>query len=174
MAICSACHGPQGEGAIGPALKSTRLDRAALVEVISKGRPAKPISMPAWSQENGGPLKKHQVEDVVDFIQNWSPDYIKEAQLKHKAPATPTAQVSAQDQAVSQGKGLFTSVGCSACHGPSAGGTAIAPDITGKTRDEITKQVRSPRTPAMPAFLPSKLTDEDLDKIVAFIASLSK
>lgn len=160
---------------MGTALRNTRLDRAALVEVISKGRPAKPIAMPAWSQENGGPLKKHQIEDMINFIQNWNPDYIKEAQAKHKTPAAPTAtQVSPQEQGVSQGRELFASTGCAACHGPTAAGTGIAPDIVGKTKDEITKQVRSPRTPSMPAYLPSRLSDEDLDKIVAFITSLKK
>lgn len=159
---------------MGPALRNTRLDREALNEVISKGRPSKPVAMPAWSQENGGPLKKHQVEDVVNFIKNWNPEYIKEAQSKHKTPAAPAAQVSPQEQEVSRGKELFASNGCAACHGPAAAGTGIAPDIVGKTKDEITKQVRLPRTPAMPAYPLSRLSDEDLDKIVAFITSLKK
>lgn len=176
---CAACHGPRGEGGVGPALRNARLDRAALVEVISKGRRSSPVSMPAWSQESGGPLKKNQIEDVVNFVQNWNPAYLEAAELKHKVAAVPGAPAPgapapAQDQAVSEGSALFTSAGCAACHGPSASGTAIAPDITGKTRDEIIKQARSPRTPAMPAFPPSRLNDADLEKIVAFVASLKK
>lgn len=174
VSVCSVCHGPEGQGGVGPALKGTRLDRAALIEIITKGRTAKPISMPAWSQESGGPLKKHQVEDVVNFIQNWNPDFIKQAQAKHKAPASPPVQVESEDPVASQGKAYFISAGCSACHGPSAGGTAIAPDIRSKTGEEIIRQVRSPRTSAMPAFPISLISDADLDKIVTFIITLKK
>ncbi|GEM_PF-2455721 len=176
---CAGCHGPRGEGGVGPSLKNTPLDRTALVEVISKGRRSSPVSMPAWSQESEGPLKKNQIEDVVNFIRNWNPAYVEAAELKHRVSAVPGAPAPgapapAQDQEVSEGSALFTSAGCAACHGPSAVGTAAGPDITGKTRDEIIKQVRSPRTTAMPAFPPSRLSDADLDKILAFVASLKK
>jgi mono/diheme cytochrome c family protein len=49
---CFECHGTSGEGGpggefpAGPSLRGTRLDRAALAETISCGRPGTP--MPAW------------------------------------------------------------------------------------------------------------------------------
>ena len=49
---CAACHGTLGGGGanpdfpVGPSLRATELDRNALVEIISCGRPGKP--MPAW------------------------------------------------------------------------------------------------------------------------------
>jgi mono/diheme cytochrome c family protein len=49
---CFECHGTSGEGGeggefpAGPSLRKTRLDRAALAETISCGRPGTP--MPAW------------------------------------------------------------------------------------------------------------------------------
>jgi mono/diheme cytochrome c family protein len=49
---CFQCHGTSGEGGsggefpAGPSLRKTRLDRAALLETISCGRPGTP--MPAW------------------------------------------------------------------------------------------------------------------------------
>jgi len=49
---CSQCHGSSGEGGsggefpAGPSLRKTKLDRAALAETISCGRPGTP--MPAW------------------------------------------------------------------------------------------------------------------------------
>jgi mono/diheme cytochrome c family protein len=49
---CFECHGTSGEGGTGgefpagPSLRQTRLDRAALAETISCGRPGTP--MPAW------------------------------------------------------------------------------------------------------------------------------
>ena len=49
---CFACHGTAGDGGsggefpAGPSLRESRLDRAALMETISCGRPGTP--MPAW------------------------------------------------------------------------------------------------------------------------------
>jgi mono/diheme cytochrome c family protein len=49
---CFECHGTSGEGGsggefpAGPSLRKTKLDRAALAETISCGRPGTP--MPAW------------------------------------------------------------------------------------------------------------------------------
>jgi mono/diheme cytochrome c family protein len=49
---CTNCHGISGEGGAGgefpagPSLKETQLDKAALTETISCGRPGTP--MPAW------------------------------------------------------------------------------------------------------------------------------
>jgi mono/diheme cytochrome c family protein len=51
-AECFECHGTSGEGGsggefpAGPSLRNTRLDRAALAETISCGRPG--TAMPAW------------------------------------------------------------------------------------------------------------------------------
>jgi mono/diheme cytochrome c family protein len=49
---CFECHGTDGEGGsggefpAGPSLRESKLDRAALMETISCGRPGTP--MPAW------------------------------------------------------------------------------------------------------------------------------
>jgi mono/diheme cytochrome c family protein len=49
---CFECHGTAGEGGsggefpAGPSLRESKLDRAALLETISCGRPGTP--MPAW------------------------------------------------------------------------------------------------------------------------------
>jgi mono/diheme cytochrome c family protein len=49
---CFECHGTAGEGGsggefpAGPSLRESKLDRAALMETISCGRPGTP--MPAW------------------------------------------------------------------------------------------------------------------------------
>ena len=47
---CAGCHGPAGEGKVGPALKGTKLAEDDLVLILSKGKEgkkaphAKPIS----------------------------------------------------------------------------------------------------------------------------------
>lgn len=40
-AKCAACHGPMGEGKVGPAVKGTALTADQIVEVITKGAEAK-------------------------------------------------------------------------------------------------------------------------------------
>ncbi|MAF84939.1 MAG: hypothetical protein CL875_00395 [Dehalococcoidales bacterium] len=66
---CVVCHGADGEGGVGPALRGTQLDSEALEKMISRGVPG--TAMLAWSQEEGGALKEHQIKDLVTFIKNW-------------------------------------------------------------------------------------------------------
>lgn len=40
-AKCSACHGPEGQGKIGPALKGTKLTEEQIATFLSKGDEAK-------------------------------------------------------------------------------------------------------------------------------------
>ncbi len=70
---CAVCHGPNGEGRIGATLArawpSIRPD-LRVKETIVRGVPGSP--MPAWSQENGGPLSNEDINDIVAFILSWS------------------------------------------------------------------------------------------------------
>lgn len=80
-ANCSQCHGPQGEGAIGPGLnrkewhaEDPKYDKASvtafLTNVLNRGQysPQPGINMPAWSKNYGGPFNEQQIEDVITFI----------------------------------------------------------------------------------------------------------
>jgi mono/diheme cytochrome c family protein len=40
-AKCAACHGPEGQGKIGPALKGTALSVNQITDLLSKGEDAK-------------------------------------------------------------------------------------------------------------------------------------
>lgn len=40
-AKCAACHGPEGQGKIGPALKGTSLTADQITDLLSKGNDAK-------------------------------------------------------------------------------------------------------------------------------------
>jgi cytochrome c len=40
-AKCAACHGPNGEGKMGPALKGTALTPAQITDVLTNGAPGK-------------------------------------------------------------------------------------------------------------------------------------
>jgi mono/diheme cytochrome c family protein len=71
---CAVCHGPAGEGTLGPALKGSRLDDNALEKTITRGIAG--TAMPAMGAEDGGALKKHQIKDLVIFIRNWDQSLI--------------------------------------------------------------------------------------------------
>ena len=86
---CATCHGARGEGKIGPALNGTKLDEAALIKSISRGRPG--TAMMAWSADLDGPLKRHQITDLANFIKNWDNALVEAAERAHGAPAAVSA-----------------------------------------------------------------------------------
>ncbi len=80
-ANCSQCHGPQGEGAIGPALNrpewhagDKNYDQNAVFNfirnVVNRGQysPQPAITMPAWSKDFGGPFNEEEIQKVIVFI----------------------------------------------------------------------------------------------------------
>ena len=96
LSLCLSCHGPAGEGyaagdgRIGMPLNTTENQlgvnaagtpvpggveaRADIIRTtIHNGRGA----MPAWGEENGGPLNSEQIEELVVFIQHvdWNEVY---------------------------------------------------------------------------------------------------
>ncbi|MGD2156749.1 MAG: c-type cytochrome [Anaerolineales bacterium] len=70
---CEVCHGSEGEGRVGATLDrewpSFRPD-LTIKSTISSG--VEGSTMPAWSIENGGPLKEAQINDLVAYIMTWS------------------------------------------------------------------------------------------------------
>lgn len=73
---CSACHGNDGEGGVGPALNSRQFLQSAsddqIVLLVSVGIPG--TAMNAYSLDHGGPLTSEQIRAVVAFIRSWEPD----------------------------------------------------------------------------------------------------
>lgn len=80
------------------------------------------------------------------------------------------AMSSTETTMIAEGKALFTKA-CAACHGADGEGTDLAPMIAGHSASATRVQVRNPLG-KMPAFSGAQLSDTDLDKIGAFIASL--
>ena len=72
---CAACHGETGDSIPDKNLSKTLLEEAGLAKVISRGRPD--AGMPAWSDEEGGPLKKFEISDVIIFMKNWDQSLFK-------------------------------------------------------------------------------------------------
>jgi cytochrome c oxidase cbb3-type subunit 3 len=92
---CVVCHGPNGEGRIGVTLAkdwpSIRPD-LRIKSTIERG--IENSSMPAWSNEYGGPLSENDIDNVIAYILTWStqPDL---------PPATSTPTVMATSEGIS-------------------------------------------------------------------------
>jgi mono/diheme cytochrome c family protein len=69
---------------------------------------------------------------------------------------------------VHDGRLLFFQYGCASCHSPSGSGGAVGKDLTDASATKIKTKVRDgPK--GMPAFTTSMLSDDDLQKLIAFI-----
>ncbi len=73
---------------------------------------------------------------------------------------------------VEAGRQLYIDKGCAVCHGQNGEGTSIAPSLPGHNAEQIKRQVRSPLG-TMPRSGPESITDDELEKIVDYIASLA-
>ena len=71
---CAVCHGADGRGRVGASLDkvwpSIRPD-LGIKSTISNGVMGSP--MPAWNQENGGPLAETEIDNLVAFILSLEP-----------------------------------------------------------------------------------------------------
>ncbi len=146
---CSTCHGAQGEGVVGPALRNSQYVQTggdqAVFQTIAGGRPG--TKMPAWLQLNGGPLDETQIADVVAYLhtlQNVAPlptaapptPEPTETPLPPNAPTPTPAQPSNSGQpgpaasltgSADGGRALFGKY-CAACHGPEGVQGVANPD----------------------------------------------
>ena len=73
---CSACHGLNGEGGIGPALNSMQFLQASTDEqtqlLVAVGVPGS--QMNAYSLDYGGPLTSEQIKAIATFMRTWEED----------------------------------------------------------------------------------------------------
>lgn len=73
---CSSCHGPNGEGGVGPALNSEQFLQSATDDqiqgLVAVGVPG--TQMSAYSLDFGGPLTSEQIKAVTTFIRSWEDD----------------------------------------------------------------------------------------------------
>lgn len=72
LSSCIGCHGRTGDAPSGINLPQTQFEELVLTKLISRGTGG----MPAFSNEEGGSLTKHQISDLVTFIRNWDQSLI--------------------------------------------------------------------------------------------------
>ncbi len=160
---CALCHGAEGEGLIGPALRNTALDEKTLTKTISRGVPG--TAMVAWAREDDGPLKDHQIKELVIFILDWADASAEEpAGTPQETPDTET-QTGAE---------LFSG-NCAPCHGADRNGVsglgpALIPTRLSELSDaEIKETILDGRTGTLMPPFGDKLSPEEIDVLLQFI-----
>lgn len=168
---CASCHGLGGQGGMAPALRNSKLDAKAMERIIGRGVPG--TTMPAWGNEDGGPLKRRQIEELMTFVKNWDDGAVAKA-AEHVALAAPAPAPGSGtlEGDPARGSTLYRTQGCGVCHGAQGEG-GVGPKLKGKswTFTQFLNRLRS-GLGAMPAFDESRLTDSDTKDIWAFLTEL--
>lgn len=171
---CIQCHGPKGEGCIGPALYRPATWRPTLEngdtnpnydegsfdfikKTVERGRKSNQpgIEMPAWSVKEGQALNDQEIDDVIAFIQYGDFDKTLEdapsaTGLNEALPAYNGFDDTARIARVKQ---VMLAKGCLNCHALGKGGGRIGADLTDvgsrRSAEWIKKWIDNP--PAVPA-----------------------
>jgi cytochrome c oxidase cbb3-type subunit 3 len=121
---CAGCHGADGQFGPAPPLNDpifrAIVSDAELLHVIAEGRsvtPAQKTPMPAFAQEQGGPLSNAQIKVLAQGIKNdWGSSMSPSGALP--AYSVPAAEARGNKD---EGARLFTGA-CAGCHGSQGEG----------------------------------------------------
>lgn len=166
---CIQCHGPLGEGCIGPAL-----NRVAWRPVLENGSPnvdwdpatydlikrtvvrgrasnQPGVTMPAWSIQEGGSLNDAEIEQVITFIQrgDWGTT-LEEATsatgLGNDLPSYP----GFDRERVAEARQVMLEKGCLNCHRMGQAGGVVGAELTDvgsrRTADWLRKWIKDPKS----------------------------
>ena len=177
---CTVCHGMAGEG-IGsiPVLDNDGLretDNETLFKILSRGLYG--TAMPAWNQEDGGPLSDYQIGQVVSLIQSgdWQAvqDRVVNLGLVPRIPfaAEPDPEILAALAEIPGGETLALGITvfaqeCVACHGADGVGTTLAPALNDplvreKTWEELERIVRNGVSGTLMASWENALNEDEI------------
>ncbi|MDQ2809569.1 MAG: c-type cytochrome [Chloroflexota bacterium] len=172
---CIVCHGPKGEGCIGPALNRDawhpEINGAAnpafdpgshdfIYKTLERGRASNQpgIQMPAWSIAEGGSLNSAELEYLVQFINygDWDTplEYASSASgLEKDLPTYAGFDGGQTTPRLQQVKATMLTKGCLNCHQVGAVGGKIAAPLTEvgdrRSADWLRRWIKNPS--AMPA-----------------------
>ena len=197
VTYCLACHGAHGQGYLenvdlqGKPLNRSDLqstdpdERKANVKLIYStidgGRPG--TVMPAWGNDNGGPLNYAMINELVALITNGKWDLVQEV-IQAQNVAVPTE--SPITDPVATGKRIVTQGPCASCHtisGTSANGK-VGPALDGIasrqiggvlpfSRENVKKWVPNPPGVKPGTLMPPyALKDQYLDAIASYLETL--
>lgn len=194
--LCSACHGVNAEGVIGPCLNcpgffaGTGANEAEVRRIIAAGRPP---AMPTWGEQFGGPLDRFQVDELVAFLMNFQNNPALATQAAELALATPWPKPAPGEpgtvppeyegaqppfalddpDVVAAGQEIFNT-NCAPCHGQD--GTGVVPgalDLTGEYAAGLSdtymffRVSEGVRGTAMPPWK-DRLTEEERWQVIGY------
>jgi sulfur oxidation c-type cytochrome SoxX len=161
---CGSCHRVNGEGGtIGPDLSNQgqrgRLREWLTVQIRDPKVHVSDSTMPAITS-----LSDQQMNELVDYL------------LSLKTGPSAAGAESAQSD---NGKALFHSEGCIACHTISGAGGSMGPNLSdegtkGRSRQWLNTQIRNPKSHFPNSLMPSfdALSDQQVNYLVDFLLSL--
>lgn len=144
---CAPCHGPSGEGGVGPSLQQSAVSLADQVVIITIGEGG----MPSF----GVTLSAEQIEDLAAYS----------VALQQETSDTTAVDLAADGAQV-------YAASCATCHGVDGEGGA-GPNLkeTDLTRDDLAAVVRDGRG-TMPGFA-GVITADEVGAVVAFMEELA-
>lgn len=179
LEYCAMCHGEDGRGRVGanlqnfPGIQADLSMRAAISEGV------KGSVMPAWSEENGGPLSEADIDDITSYLLGvlGGTEPVVPAPT-YQAPAIePLPEV---DGDPAQGAVVFKR-NCAACHGEQAQGgfgwplakvwPGNQPDVYIKS--VVTGGIENTVMPGWAQEAGGPLSGEQIDDVTAYVLTLA-
>jgi mono/diheme cytochrome c family protein len=152
--MCATCHGPEGQGAVGPALAPPPRPLADFSRYVRQ--PAG--KMPPFTPQA---LSDADLADIYAFLQSANP--------------TPASNLSSLTGNGQNGNRIYVADGCYECHGrvgqgsQQTGGPRIGPPAL--TIDAFARYIHAP-TGNMPPYTSKVVSDQDVADIYAFLKSV--
>jgi mono/diheme cytochrome c family protein len=167
---CIQCHGPVGEGCIGPALArddwrpvingepNLDFDEASselIYKTLERGRASNQpgVQMPGWSVREGtGPLTDQELEELVLFIQygEWAEVLDDAASAVNLAEPLPAYPGFTDEERIAEVKQVMLEKGCLTCHQIGKGGGQIAAILTDvgsrRNADWLRRWIKDPKS----------------------------
>ena len=193
---CLSCHGADGRGYLEnpslpgkplntPELQSTNADqqKANVKMVYQTIRDGRGAIMPAWGNENGGPLNYEMINELVALVTGGRWDLVHETIVRENAAVPTEAPIV---NPVDTGRLIVTQGACASCHavtGTQARGT-IGPSLDGIanrqiagvlpfSRDNVKRWVTGPpQVKPGTTMPPYSFQERYLDAIAAYLETL--
>jgi mono/diheme cytochrome c family protein len=152
--MCAMCHGPEGQGAVGPALAPPPRPLPDFLRYVRQ--PAG--KMPPFTPQA---VSDAELGDIYAFLQSANP-----------VPASNLASLSGNAQ---NGNRIYTADGCYECHGrvgqgsQQTGAPRIGPPAL--TIDAFARYIHAP-TGNMPPYTSKVVSDQDIADIYSFLKSV--
>ncbi|HBY94091.1 MAG TPA: hypothetical protein DEP84_09045 [Chloroflexi bacterium] len=149
---CFHCHGVLAQGIEGPQIARTKMPLDGVISQVYL-----PVGdMLAFSEKA---VSRSDIAAIYAYLQTLQ-------------PTGPRPEITTDRPDSATGEALYRYLGCFACHGDRAEGI-FGPRLAGTplSVEQLRAQVRIPRD-RMPAYSPERVSDEELDRIYAFVQSM--